>query len=141
VRIFKLARAKADELGLPLVNYGCKYRFVQESDYNLDIVPRPGVPRFMLVGPDSSELPFPDKSTIVFASHVLEHVDNPGHLLKEFARISDWIFLVIPNPLGLDEWLYPGHKRLWVGNHEVRAPQTLMGPFMTGSALIALCTI
>jgi len=95
----------------------------------------------MLVDPDSSRLPFPDKSVVVFCSHVLEHVDNPAHLLSEFGRISDWIFLVLPSPLGLDEWLYPEHKRLWVGNHEVRNPQSLMGPILTGMGLVALCTI
>jgi len=139
-RVFKMARQKADELGLPLVNYGCKYRFIRESDYNLDIVPRPGVPRFMLVEPDSQRLPFPDKSVVIFCSHVLEHVDNPAGLLNEFARISDWIYLVLPNPLGLDEWLYPEHKRMFIGNHEVRNPQSLVGPLVTGMGLIALCT-
>ncbi|MER8778852.1 class I SAM-dependent methyltransferase [Mesorhizobium sp. M0977] len=47
---------------------------------------------------DGSQLPFPDKSIdVVYASHVIEHVMEPRHLLAEIARVAkSWIYIEVP---------------------------------------------
>jgi len=122
-RVFIEARKKADKLGLPLINYGSGFLFryaIEHSDYNLDIVKR-DIPNFILVHPDSAHLPFEDKSTVVYCSHVLEHLENPDRLLREFERISDHIYIATPCPLFLQSW-FPYHKWVFIGNRKVRNP-------------------
>jgi len=123
--VFDRARARADELGLPLVNYGCGIWFrhaIENSDYNLDVVTRPNVPRFMLVEPDSSGLPFDDDSTIVFCSHVLEHTENPDVLLRELNRIAREVYVLTPNPVLLQTWLHLGHKWVFIKRGRIKNP-------------------
>jgi len=90
-RVFDEARRKADEFGLPLLNIGCKYwRYgIELSDINLDIVPRSGVPRFMLLE-DARSLSdyFKPKSVVSVASHVLEHIPDWRKALAEMEKVS-----------------------------------------------------
>lgn len=111
---------------------------IERSDYNVDIVPRKGVPRFVLTSPDSvGRLPFGDKSVVIYCSHVLEHVDNPEHLLEEFNRISDHVFTVLPNPLFPQAWLDPDHERVYVGDRVIERPRWL-GPLLIGLNLVSM---
>jgi len=122
-RVFTEARKKADELGFPLVNYGCGFLFrhaIERSDYNLDVVER-AVPNFVLVDPNSGHLPFEDKSVVVYCSHVLEHTEDPDRLLREFERVSDYVYIVTPCPLFLQSW-FPYHKWVFIGGRRVRNP-------------------
>ena len=137
--VFRQARQYADQVGKPLLNYGCKYTepFVSLSDINADIVPRK-VKNFMLVPPDSARLPFRDKEVVTFCSHVLEHVENPEGLLRELNRISDKLFIVLPKWWNLSAWLHPDHKRMYVGKYAVEKPQTLAGPLLLGANLILM---
>ena len=63
--IWKEARAEADRLGLPLINYGAKdlYTFIDEADINVDIDPH-DIPNFVLTEPDS----VPDIEGLYFVS-------------------------------------------------------------------------
>ena len=121
--VFNKARRKADELGLPLLNYGCgTWRYaIDRSDINADIVPR-DVPNFVLVTADSEHLPFDDKSVVIYASHVFEHLYNPDFLMREFQRISDHIYIITPKPVFLSAWLVPGHRWIYIGKERFRNP-------------------
>jgi len=122
--IFDEARRKADEVGLPLVNYGCGGWFtyaIRHSDYNLDIIPR-NVQNFILVEADTARLPFDDKSVVIYCSHVLEHTENPEHLMSEFERVSDYIYLVLPKPWFIQTWMNPDHKYVYLGWKWIRNP-------------------
>lgn len=136
--VFDRARKQADELGKPLVNYGCKYwRYaIDRSDFNIDAIPR-NVPNFIPIPLDGrSRLPFEDKSVVIFCSHVIEHTYYPNLLLDEFNRISDDIFIITPNPLFTQTWMDPGHKRVYIGKYVIERPQTLLGPFLVGMFLL-----
>lgn len=111
--VFDRARRKADELNLPLLNYGCRFFWyaIDRSDVNMDIVPR-DVPNFRLVPPDSQNLPFKEKTTVIFCSHTLEHLVNPEFLLKEFDRISDYVYIVLPKVWSIPAWIHLDHK--WI---------------------------
>lgn len=135
--IFNRAKEASMRLGLPLMNVGCKYTepFISLSDVNVDVVPR-NVQRF--VQADIQELSqfFEPKSHVIYASHILEHVDDPQKALEEILKVGREVYVITPNPLFLQSWLWPDHKTLWLGNYEVKAPQTLMGPLVTGLTLL-----
>lgn len=134
-RVFKLARARADELGLPLVNYGSKQKepYTSLSDFNLDIVPR-DVPNFMLVEP-GGRLPFPDGGAVVFASHVLEHVDDPMAMLEEWGRVGP-TYVVLPRWWNLYNWVHRGHRSLFIGDTVIDNPAKWAIPIAAGAALL-----
>lgn len=137
--VFDKARKRADKIGKPLVNYGCKlWRYaIDNSEFNIDVVSR-DVPNFMLMPLDGrSRLPFEDKSTVIFCSHVLEHTYYPELLLEEFNRISDDIFIITPNPLFTQAWMHPDHKRVYIGKYVVEKPQIILGPFLVGMFLLS----
>lgn len=149
-QVFEKARTVADQLGKPLLNYGCGpgwgltapfWRYaVENSDINADIYERP-VPNFVKVEACcqvDARLPFEDKSVVVFCSHVLEHVDNPDQLLKEFNRISDHVFIVVPHPLFPITWLHPQHKRVYVGSTPIEGGIGILGPILIGINLALL---
>lgn len=114
--VFKQAKAKADELGKPLLNAGCEYYWtaIYGSDVNLDNVPR-DVPRFVLGSIEA--IPYPDKYFgVAFCSHVLEHVDDYEKALAELHRVADFVYVITPLPISGMNWLHPGHKRFFVGD-------------------------
>ncbi len=134
-RVFKLARAKADELGVPLVNYGCKTKepYVSLSDYNLDIVPR-DVPNFVLVEP-GGRLPFPDGGAVVYASHVLEHVEDPWAMMEEWRRVGP-TFTVLPRWWNLYNLVHRGHEHLFIGDQVLDRPAKWAIPIAAGAVIL-----
>jgi hypothetical protein len=137
--VFRQARQYADQVGKPLLNYGCKdiEPYVSLSDINVDIIPR-NVKNFMLAPPDSMRLPFKVGEVVTFCSHVLEHVQNPNALLKELNRISDKLFIVLPKWWNLSAWINPNHKRMYIANYVVETPQCLSGPLLLGINLLSI---
>lgn len=117
VAVFNQAKTKAKELGKPLLNAGCGWYYrqaINESDINLDIVPR-NVPNFVLAPVES--IPFPDKYFgAVFCSHVVEHTENLETAMAELRRVSDFQFIIVPEPIWLNNWLNPSHRRVFVGD-------------------------
>lgn len=132
-----MAKEEAEGLGLPLVNYGCKNRepFVSQSDLNLDIVPR-DVPNFELIEPDG-KIPLPDNSAVVFASHVLEHVDDYEKVLSEMTRVGP-TFIVLPRWWSIDNWINPHHRRIITNNGEIENPSRFALPLISGLNILAL---
>lgn len=120
--IFSRAKAKAIEVNKPLLNAGCGAlkliggfpRAIRESDINLDVKYR-DVPNFVLA--DIENIPYPDRYFgAAFCCHVLEHVDDWKGALAELYRVSDNVFVVVPEPVWPSTWLHPGHKRVFVGD-------------------------
>jgi hypothetical protein len=120
--VFNLARKAARKTGKPLLNAGCGSKFTAQSDVNLDIVPKK-VARF--VNGDIQKLnQFKDKQFgAVYASHVLEHVEDVDTALKEFTRVAENVYLITPFPLWPSAWFSPSHNWiLWKGNRIARTP-------------------
>ncbi len=116
--VFRRARNFADRARKPLLNVGCKSAYTKSSDINLDIEKRK-VPRF--VRGDIQDLTmFDDKEFgAVYASHVLEHVDDPDTALKELHRVSENVFIITPLPIWPWSWLHPDHKWIMWGNRKL----------------------
>lgn len=127
--VFRQARAEADRLGKPLMNYGCGkiQPYISLSDINVDVVPR-DAPNFVLVkhaGPQSESinLPFNDNEVITYCSHVLEHVKDPNALMDELERISEKVYIVVPRVSNISAWLHPRHKRMYAFGTVIQNPQ------------------
>ena len=121
--VAKLARAYCDRVGKPLLNVGAGtlssslrtlvFGPQLVGDVNIDIA----APRDVPHGPDRVSygdarfLPWPDKHFgAIFASHVLEHLDQPDRVILEWKRVADRIFLVTPSWWAPHAFLHPGHK-------------------------------
>jgi len=115
---FNTAKRAARASGKPLLNVGCKAVYTSECDVNLDIVPR-RVPRF--VQGDIQDLHmFRDKQFgAVFASHVLEHVEDPDKALSELRRVAEGVFIISPLPLWPWTYLHPEHRWLFWGSRKL----------------------
>lgn len=88
------AREYSKITGKPLLNLSCGD--TEFGDINADIIPQ-NVKNFVLFTPDRP-LPFSDKYFgAVYSSHTLEHSRKPLFLLSELNRISDKVFIVLPN--------------------------------------------
>lgn len=144
---FRKARQTADKYNLPLINIGaCGHgqpggpykKAIQESDVNFDIKPCPNIPN-LVVG-DVQELSkyFEPKSSIVFISHVIEHVDDPDKAFSEIEKVSVESYVVYPQPFGLIAWVPPEHKWVIVGKEKVRNPRGVVSNLLVGSLLIAI---
>lgn len=69
-----------------------------------------GIGKF--VDSDASKMPFKDKAfDFSFCSHLLEHVEDPGKVIKEIIRVSKGGYLEVPN--GILENIYPFESHLW----------------------------
>lgn len=64
------------------------------------------------VDSDAAKMPFRNKEfDFSFCSHLLEHVEDPGAVIKEIARISKSGYVEIPN--GIIETIKPFDSHLW----------------------------
>lgn len=120
--IFNLARKAAKQAGKPLLNAGCGSSFTDLSDVNLDIVPKE-VPHF--VNGDIQKLSlFKDKQFgAVYASHVVEHVEDVDAALQELDRVAENVYVITPFPLWPSAWICPGHK--WILWRRKRIARTI----------------
>ena len=113
-KVLKKAKMKAMELGKPLLNAGCGqiyWHAINEADVNLDNQER-GVPRFVLASIE--DIPYPDKYFgAVFCSHTLEHASDWRRSLSELHRIADNVYIIVPKPIWIGNWLNPHHKRVF----------------------------
>ena len=134
---FNEAKKTALKLNRPLVNYGCGETepFISQSDLNLDIEPR-DAPNFELI-PLGGRIPLPDNSGVVYASHVLEHVDNLDQVLKDMMRVGP-TFIVLPPWWSLGNWINPKHRRVIIGDYEIENPSEIALPLFIGANLINL---
>lgn len=68
-----------------------------------------------------SRLPFGEQEfDAIFASHVLEHVENWQDALDEWVRVASNVIIVLPHPLSIFGWLHPDHKQHF-GMEEIEA--------------------
>lgn len=112
--LYRRARAKARELARPLVvvgspdrgptaGYGC-------GDLSIDIGDS-ACPRH-LKADITKTLPIQADSVVVFASCVLEYVDDYPSALRELERIAGpWLYIVRVEPWTLTAHFYPGARR------------------------------
>ena len=109
--VYLQAKRAAEFYCKPLLNGGCKSTYTDSSDVNLDIVPR-NVPHF--IQGDIQDLSmFEDKKFgAVFASHVIEHVEDPDAALAEINRVSETVFVITPLPIWPWTWLQRDH--IWI---------------------------
>jgi len=120
--VFDLAKNAARKAGKPLLNAGCGSTFTDLSDVNLDIVPKE-VPHF--VNGDIQKLSlFKDKQFgAVYASHVVEHVEDVDAALQELDRVAENVYVITPFPLWPSAWICASHKWiLWRGKRIARTP-------------------
>jgi len=116
--VFREARRAAAAADKPLLNAGCKKRYIHQADFNLDIVPRK-VPNF--IRGDIQDLNnIQDKQFgAVYCAHVLEHLDNPEAAICELNRIAENVFIITPPPFWPWAWFYPGHKWMFWGTRKI----------------------
>jgi ubiquinone/menaquinone biosynthesis C-methylase UbiE len=82
-----------------ILNVGCGGRPLDFDksfgDVRLDIERFPSV----TIIADAQNLPFKDKTfELVYASHLLEHLENPFKVIKEFKRVSkNMVVVKVPN--------------------------------------------
>ena len=137
--LFARARQEANRLNRPLVNYGCQTSepYISQSDLNLDIIPR-NVPNFELIPPDGRIL-LPDNSAVIFASHVLEHVNDPDKVLKDMTRVGP-TYIALPKWWNIQNWISPSHKWLFTKYGTLENPYEFAMPLFIGINLLNLST-
>ena len=128
--IFNLAKLAASKVGKPLLNAGCGSKFTDLSDVNLDIVSKE-VPHFVK-GDIQNLFMFKDKQFgAVYASHVVEHVEDVDAALRELDRVAENVYVITPFPLWPSAWLCPSHIWiLWRGKSIVRTPHNYAKKFI-----------
>jgi SAM-dependent methyltransferase len=115
--IFEEAKNAARSARKPLLNAGCGNAYIEQSDVNMDAAQK-RVANFVN-GDIQNMWMFHDKQFgAVYASHVLEHVEDPDAALKELHRVADAVFVITPLPFWPSAWLGHGHK--WVFWHRKR---------------------
>jgi len=117
--VWRMAREYADRVGKPMLNVGCGHELSYLGDYNLDIKRDIILPNH--VRASVYKIPFPDKYFgSVFASHVIEHLENPKKALEEMSRVGERVFVLTPLPFKPSTWLNPDHRWVFVGQYKIR---------------------
>lgn len=63
---------------------------------------------------DAHYLPFKDRSfDVVYASHVLEHLENPIFALKDWGRVAKTVDIIVPDGRGVQECDSEAHLYTW----------------------------
>ena len=111
------ARQAADSRGKPLLNIGCRWTCPDSciGDVNVDIMDCPhNHPSF--VKADATDLSmFKDKQFgCVFASHIIEHLDDPEAAYAEWCRVGDMVIVLTPSPFMVGGFFHPDHKWLFL---------------------------
>jgi SAM-dependent methyltransferase len=124
--IFDRARGAALRAGKPLLNVGCGAAYTELSDVNLDIVPQEA--NNFVHGDIQNLSMFKEKQFgAVYASHVVEHMEDLDAALAELHRVADNVFIITPFPLWPWAWLCPGHRWvLWEGKKVAGTPYNLI---------------
>ncbi len=102
-----------------------------EADVYLDLADfSEFYPGKLFVRANACCMPFGDNSfDFTIASHILEHVADPEHFLKELVRVSRAGYIEIPTPLA--DNLYSGNPRdhlWWVDFDDIRQVLTFQPP-------------
>ncbi len=116
--VFHEAREASMTANKPLLNVGCKSAYTESSDINLDIVPRQA-PRFVLGDIQDLSMFTEKQFGAVYASHVLEHVEDPDAALNEMYRVAENVFVITPLPIWPWAWLHPDHKWVLLGTKKI----------------------
>jgi ubiquinone/menaquinone biosynthesis C-methylase UbiE len=116
------ARAVANALGKPMLNVGCGtpgsslrsllFGVPLYGDVNVDLASsRLCNGTANVCHGDVNALPFPDKFFgSALASHIIEHVEDPGRAVRELCRVSDYVVVIVPKWWAPHTWIHPGHK-------------------------------
>lgn len=117
---YAAAKARAEELGLPLLVVGAPHAgFVNVwlSDYGcgdlcVDLEGCPGCER-AVTGRAEDVLPMlPDGSAVAFVSCTLEYVDDVERVWRELRRVAGReVFVVTVEPWSLTAFFFPGAQR------------------------------
>ncbi len=125
-----------------VLDIGCRKGGWPEADVYLDLADfskfYPG--KYFIRG-DACSMPFPDSSfDFIIASHILEHVADPEHFLKELTRVSRDGYIEVPTPLA--DNIYSGNPRehlWWVSFSDIeqvitfQPPQTVLPELLRAS--------
>jgi hypothetical protein len=113
------ARKYADSVGKPMINVGAGTWNswltgpLLGGDVNCDIAAdqKVGCARKTVCYCDATDLSqYPDKHFgSLVALHILEHLDDPDKALKEWSRVADKLFVVVPRWWSALAILHPGH--------------------------------
>jgi len=117
----KSARAYADSVGKPMLNVGAGTWTswftgpLLGGDVNCDISASKveSCDRDKVCYCDATDLSrFPDKHFgSLVALHILEHLDDPDATMREWERVADKLFIVVPRWWSSLAFTHPGH--LW----------------------------
>lgn len=117
-RAFDEAERLAGSKGIVNIGSGCsrtalaKRICLKPGITNVDIVD--GNAPVYLADLELGTLPFATKEFgCAYASHVLEHLQNWQGALDEWARIADYVIVVVPHPLSIAGYLSPDHKQFF----------------------------
>lgn len=135
-RVAQLARAYANKVGKPLLNIGAgtpnsSLRVILFGptlwgDVNIDIAaPKiPHGPQHVSYGDAHDLSEWPDKFFgAIIASHVLEHLERPDLALKEWHRVAEKVFTIVPTWWAPHTWVHPGH--LWFIDPDLKTAKPL----------------
>jgi SAM-dependent methyltransferase len=136
IRVIDRMRNELPE-GARVLNVGCKNwelfkdRLAKFNVTNIDVVPRPGVPNFVLA--DIRDLSmFTDGSFDgILASHVLEHLpmEDVAAAVSEMGRVCrdhSKVYIVLPRWWLPTSWVDPLHHWIPVGGNMVASPMTIL---------------
>lgn len=123
-KIFKQANKNSAKTNKPLLNIGAGTKSTSMksflfgnfmADINMDINGEGVCNKNNVCYGNLMNIPYKNKHfSGVFASHVLEHVDNPKLALKEMNRVADKVYILVPLWWCLHTWFYWDH--MWYIN-------------------------
>lgn len=112
-----------------ILSVGCggnqEYPHPTLRDVNLDVrLPSVHVKNFFLA--DVMHMPFKDKVfDSVFASHIIEHMSDPGAFISECSRVGQSVELRFPHWAFAGAYFDPSHKWVWFNGKFCHIPHFL----------------